>query len=92
MSGKVPSPCVDICKYKRAGHCIACGMTKVQKKKFKKIDGGKRKRAFLIDLMRQHDELGGFPMWPRAYRKRCRKKGVACPLDEMCIPETKKAA
>ncbi|MEM7240341.1 MAG: DUF1289 domain-containing protein, partial [Pseudomonadota bacterium] len=25
---KIPSPCIDVCKYKLKGHCIACSMTK----------------------------------------------------------------
>jgi len=92
MGGKVPSPCIDVCKFKRQGHCIGCGMSKAQKKSFKKLDGRKKKLAFLEDLMAQQAELGGYPMWPRAYRKVCRKKEVDCPLDELGITETKKAA
>lgn len=81
MGTKIPSPCVKVCKFKRDGHCIGCGLTKKQKKSFKKVGGKKRKIAFIRDLLRQQDDLGGYPMWPRAWRKRCRKKGVVCPLD-----------
>ncbi|MEM6670690.1 MAG: DUF1289 domain-containing protein, partial [Pseudomonadota bacterium] len=28
MSEKLPSPCIDVCKFRRAGHCIGCSMTK----------------------------------------------------------------
>ncbi|MEM7463357.1 MAG: DUF1289 domain-containing protein, partial [Pseudomonadota bacterium] len=41
MSKKIPSPCVDVCKYKRQGHCIACSMTKAQKSQFKKLKNDK---------------------------------------------------
>ena len=92
MGEKIPSPCVDVCKFKRAGHCIACGMTKKQKKSFKKLDNRKKKLKFLLLLMKQQDDQGGFPMWPRAYRKRCRKKGVDCPLDALGVADSKKAA
>ena len=37
MGSKIPSPCVDVCKYKLRGHCIGCGMTKKQKRSFKKL-------------------------------------------------------
>lgn len=86
MAKKIPSPCVDICKYKRGGYCVACGMCKKQKKVFKKLSSPKKQLSFISDLMRQHDDLGGFPMWPKAYRKRCRKKGVVCPLDDPGVP------
>lgn len=81
MGNKIPSPCIDVCKFKRRGHCIGCGMSKKQKKKFKRLDGRKDKLRFISKLMEQQDELGGYPMWPRAYRKVCRKKGVDCPID-----------
>jgi len=81
MSKKIPSPCIDVCKFRRAGHCIGCGMTKKQKKTFKSIDGSKKRLRFIAMLMEQQGELGGYPMWPRAYRKVCRKKSEDCPLD-----------
>ena len=28
MAKKLPSPCIDVCKFRRAGHCIGCSMTK----------------------------------------------------------------
>ena len=85
---KVPSPCIDVCKYKlKGGHCIACSMTKEQKKGFKKLDGKKKKRAFLADMVAQQARLGGkFKGWTIAYRKKCAKKDVPCPLDEMEEP------
>ncbi|MEL6296965.1 MAG: DUF1289 domain-containing protein [Pseudomonadota bacterium] len=89
MGNKIPSPCIDVCKYKRGGYCIGCGMSKTQKKSFKKLGGRKKQLRFIEKLMAQQVELGGFPMWPRAYRKRCRKKDMACPLDhELAGAET----
>jgi predicted Fe-S protein YdhL (DUF1289 family) len=39
-SKSVPSPCIDVCKYKlKKGHCIGCGMAEREKKRFKKLDG-----------------------------------------------------
>ncbi len=78
---KVPSPCIDVCKFKNAGHCVGCGMTKKQKKKFKRLDGKKAKRAFIGGLRAQQSEIGLEANWERAYRRRCAKKGVDCPLD-----------
>ncbi|MEL6292284.1 MAG: DUF1289 domain-containing protein [Pseudomonadota bacterium] len=81
MATKIPSPCVDVCKFKRAGHCIGCGMSKRQKKKFKSLKGTAKRLRFISELLEQHQQLGGYPMWPRAYRKVCRKKAIDCPLD-----------
>ncbi|MEM6357985.1 MAG: DUF1289 domain-containing protein, partial [Pseudomonadota bacterium] len=84
--GKVPSPCIDVCKFKLNGHCIGCGMSKSQKKKFKKLDGNKARRAFFVDLVALQESLGIKTRgWIKGYRKRCAKKGVDCPLDEFDI-------
>ena len=37
MAKKLPSPCMNVCKYKLKGHCIACSMTKPQKSLFKQL-------------------------------------------------------
>ena len=86
---KVPNPCIDVCKYKiKGGHCIGCGMTKPQKKEFKSLDKKKAKRAFVVQLAAQQARLGkGFAGWAQAYRRKCAKKGVPCPLDEMQAAE-----
>jgi predicted Fe-S protein YdhL (DUF1289 family) len=82
-SKSVPSPCIDVCKYKlKKGHCIGCGMTEREKKRFKKLDGKKAKLAFLEDLRRQQQELGVYSYWLKMYQRKCRKKGVALPLAE----------
>ncbi|MEM8628016.1 MAG: DUF1289 domain-containing protein [Pseudomonadota bacterium] len=81
MANKIPSPCVDVCKFKLNGHCLGCGMTKKQKKGFKKLDGKKAKRRFLCSLVEQQNAIGLTANWARAYRRRCAKKDVPCPLD-----------
>lgn len=80
---KIPSPCIDVCNFKNAGHCTGCGMTKKQKKKFKRLDGKKAKRRFIEALLAQQAEVGLKANWERAYRRRCEKKGVNCPIDRV---------
>lgn len=81
--GKVPSPCIDVCKYKNRGYCIGCGMTKPQKKEFKKLSGRKAKAEFLEMLVAQQRQVGRYLHWEAEYRRKCAKKGIPCPLDEM---------
>lgn len=76
---KIPSPCVDVCKYKRQGHCIACSMTKAQKSLFKELKKTGHKAAFVQMLVMQQARLGKFPAWPAIYDRKCRKKGVKNP-------------
>ena len=76
---KTPSPCIDVCKYKRAGHCIGCAMTKDQKSLFKSLKKEKHKRAFVAMLIHQQSDLGKYRAWPGIYAKKCRKKGVPLP-------------
>ncbi|MEO1331496.1 MAG: DUF1289 domain-containing protein [Pseudomonadota bacterium] len=80
MGAKVPSPCIDVCKFKRAGHCIGCAMTKPQKKTFKSLDGKKERSAFVEDLYKQQQRLGKYSHWLKAYGRKCEKKGVDCPV------------
>lgn len=79
MAKKLPSPCVDVCKYKRAGHCIACSMTKTQKSMFKSLGKESHRAAFIDMLVAQQAQMGKFPAWPALYAKRCAKKGAALP-------------
>lgn len=81
MGEKIPSPCIDVCKFKRAGHCIGCSMTKPQKKQFKKLDGKKAKQRFVQDLYDQQQGLGKYRHWESAYRRKCEKKGVTWPIE-----------
>ena len=76
---KLPSPCLGVCKFRRAGHCIACSMTKDQKSLSKKLKKPKQQEAFLTLLLHQQNSLGNYPAWPRAYLRRCARKGVRPP-------------
>jgi predicted Fe-S protein YdhL (DUF1289 family) len=76
---KTPSPCIDVCKYRRQGHCIACSMTKPQKKLFKSIKRDDQRRAFVDMLAAQMQVMGRYKHWPASYLKKCRKKGVTPP-------------
>ena len=77
---KVPSPCIDVCKFKRAGHCIGCAMTKPQKAMFKSLKKTAHKSAFLDMLMHQQSSLGKYAGWRLAYAKKCLKKGATPPF------------
>ena len=81
MGKKVPSPCIDVCKYRlKGGHCIACSMTKVQKKMFKGLSKDPQKIAFIDMLKAQQMQIGRFRHWEPAYARRCLKKGVKYPF------------
>lgn len=77
---KIPSPCIDVCKFKREGHCIGCSMTKAQKSMFKKLKKRAHQEAFIDLLMHQQNAMGKYRHWSDAYRKRCAKKGVKAPI------------
>ncbi len=77
---KTPSPCIDVCKYKRQGHCIGCAMTKPQKRLFKTIKKNAQRDGFVTMLMAQQQQMGGFTGWRIAYTKKCKKKGAAAPF------------
>jgi hypothetical protein len=80
VARKLPSPCVDVCKFRNDGHCIACAMTKAQKKLFKSLDGARDRAAFLQMLLAQQQIVGFKSGWIKAYRRKCAKKGVDAPL------------
>ncbi len=73
---KVPSPCIDVCKYKYKNHCIGCSMTKIQKKTFKKLSTINQKKDFLNFIINQQTFLGRFKHWEKVYEKKCIKKGL----------------
>ncbi|WP_299615503.1 DUF1289 domain-containing protein [uncultured Tateyamaria sp.] len=79
MAKKLPSPCVDVCKYKRQDHCIACSMTKAQKSMFKALKSNKHREAFVDMLVAQQLNMGRFKAWPGLYEQRCAKKGAPVP-------------
>ncbi len=73
---KLPSPCTDVCKFKRAGHCIGCSMTKDQKSMFKTLKKESHRQAFLTLLVAQQAQMGKYRAWPDAFAKKCAKNGV----------------
>lgn len=77
---KTPSPCIDVCKFKREGHCIGCSMTKAQKSLFKALEKDTHRAAFVEMLTSQQERMGKYGGWQIAYEKKCRKKGVKKPL------------
>ena len=81
MAKKIPSPCVDVCKYKRQGHCIACSMTKAQKSLFKELKKDKHREAFVEMLMAQQARMGRFHAWAEMYQKQAAKKKVKLPKE-----------
>lgn len=74
---KVPSPCIDVCKFKRDGHCIGCSMTKAQKSVFKQLKKDKQREAFVELVVAQQSVMGRYKHWERAYAKKCKKKKVS---------------
>ena len=78
-----PSPCVDVCKYKRAGRCVGCMMTKAEKDSFPRSGSAEAKKAFFDGLMeRLRSEHKNPAFWAIAYKRKCEREGVPCPLDE----------
>jgi len=73
---KIPSPCIDVCKFKRQGHCIGCSMTKAQKSTFKALKKAAHRRAFVALVMAQQSVMGRYAHWEGAYARKCRKKKV----------------
>lgn len=76
---KTPSPCIDVCKFKREGHCIGCSMTKAQKKMFKSLKKDAHRAAFVEMLVSQQSRLGKYRHWAPRYLRQCLKKGVKPP-------------
>lgn len=78
---KTPSPCIDVCKYKREGRCIGCSMTKAQKSLFKQLKKDKHRLAFVEMLLSQQAAMGKYDGWAVAYAKKLKKKGVTLPFN-----------
>ena len=84
---KPPTPCIDVCKYKLRGHCIACSMTKAQKAMSERLRDEDAMAEFLAGLRAQQESLGRpFWAWEAGYRQKCAKAGVTCPLDRLAAP------
>ena len=73
---KTPSPCIDVCKFKRDGHCIGCSMTKAQKSLFKGLKTDKHREAFVEMLVGQQSRMGKYRHWAPQYLRKCLKKKV----------------
>jgi predicted Fe-S protein YdhL (DUF1289 family) len=71
---KTPSPCIDVCKFKREGHCIGCSMTKDQKSMFKKLKTERHRQAFVEMLVAQQKVMGRYKHWVPAYLRKCLKR------------------
>jgi len=74
---KIPNPCIDVCKFKREGHCIGCSMTKAQKSMFKSLKKDEHRRGFVEMLTAQQQLMGKYTHWNIAYRKKLAKKKIA---------------
>ncbi|MEM8555676.1 MAG: DUF1289 domain-containing protein [Pseudomonadota bacterium] len=78
--GKLPSPCISVCKFRiKGGHCIGCSMTKAQKKMFKKLKKDDARAGFVTMLSAQQGAVGSSRGWINAYLKKCAKKRVKAP-------------
>lgn len=77
-----PSPCIDVCKYKRQGRCIGCWMTKAEKESFPHHGGADAKREFIEALIARIAESGRNPaFWAYTYQHKCKREGVPCPVE-----------
>ncbi|NDR58254.1 DUF1289 domain-containing protein [Aliiruegeria sabulilitoris] len=71
MSKLSPSPCIDICKYTRRGHCVGCSMTQAQKRLFGGLKSDAQRREFIDVIRAQQELMGRYEHWPDAYRLKC---------------------
>lgn len=77
----LPSPCLDICKYKlRGGYCIACAMTKGQKRLYDGLRDEAAQRAFIEDLMTQQTRVKSARTWGMEYAGKCARHGMEPPF------------
>ena len=72
--GKKNSPCIGVCKFKRAGHCIGCSMTKEQKEISKRLKKRHQIDEFISMLISQQAKMGGYRHWQAAFARK--KKGA----------------
>ena len=79
---KIPSPCIDVCKDKH-GRCIGCGRGDKEKDAWKDAETREEKLALIARCLAHTEDIGTRVFWEREYRRRCAKKGAACPLDYM---------
>ena len=73
---KIPSPCIDICKYKLEARCVGCFMTKKEKKTFKSLKKQSDRRKFIANLITAQEAFEKSEKWQAAYRRKCDRKGI----------------
>ena len=73
---RIPNPCIDVCKFRREGHCIGCSMTKDQRKMFKALKKDSHRQSFVKMLRAQQQVMGKYKHWLLAYDKKLRKKKI----------------
>ena len=75
---KVPSPCIDVCKFKRDGHCIGCSMTKAQKSAFKALQTDRHREAFVELVVAQQAAMGRYSSLGEGIREEVpQEKGIS---------------
>ncbi len=72
---KIPSPCIDVCKYKLDKRCIGCFMTKKEKKTFKSLTKQSERRKFVSYIVTRQSDFAKSKKWQTIYRRKCDKKG-----------------
>jgi predicted Fe-S protein YdhL (DUF1289 family) len=73
---KIPSPCIDICKYKLDNRCTGCFMTKKEKKTFKSFKKQSDRKKFISFLVAKQNEFAKSERWEIIYRRKCNRKGI----------------
>lgn len=63
--------------------CIGCGRTKKDEKAWKHAETAEEKLDLLRQCLQKTEALGTRGFWEAEYRRKCRKKGLDCPLDFM---------
>ena len=78
---KIPSPCIDVRKFRRPGpegghHCIGCSMMKPRKRAFKSVKAPAPHATPVRLIVSQQTAMGRYGPWQPADPKRYRTKGV----------------
>ena len=75
-----PSPCVSVCKNADDGVCKGCGLTRDERRAFARTRTRAVRKLILKTGIARLRERGRLKRWRKRYRKKCRKRGVAAPL------------
>lgn len=76
---QVPSPCIDICKYSRRGHCVGCSMTQAQKRLFGGLKSLDQRADFVQMIRDQQDMMGRYDHWEASYSRKCHRVSAGEP-------------